>query len=65
VELLKGYGNAIVPQVAAEFIKACIDSLLGVPKTKNQALGQRAGLGSHLQTVRNSGRSVWQDGRHS
>jgi hypothetical protein len=55
----------IVPQVAAEFIKACIDSLLGVPKTKNQALGQRAGLGSHLQTVRNSGRSVWQDGRHS
>jgi len=30
-----------VPQVAAEFIKACIDSLLGVPKTKNQALGSR------------------------
>jgi len=24
VELLKGYGNAVVPQVAAEFVKALI-----------------------------------------
>lgn len=27
VMLLKGYGNAIVPQVASEFIKAFIDIL--------------------------------------
>jgi len=24
MELLKGYGNAVVPQVAAEFVKALI-----------------------------------------
>lgn len=38
VGLLRGYGNAIVPQVTAEFIGACLDGLGGSPLASEDIL---------------------------